>query len=175
MIVDVLYLVLPAAVANMAPVIVRKFGLLKFLDHPLDGGLRVGHKPLLGTHKTWRGLISGIIAGLLVTGIQALIAPTGFDLVVYSEVWLPLGILMGAGALLGDAFKSFLKRRIGVPEGSPWVPYDQIDFGIGALVFSLPIVQLGWPLSLSAIVVLAVGHIAIVRIGHALRWRKEKW
>jgi CDP-2,3-bis-(O-geranylgeranyl)-sn-glycerol synthase len=173
--VDLLYLLLPAAVANMAPVLVRKWNLLNFLDTPLDGGLMVGSKPLLGTHKTLRGLVSGIIAGVCVTGLQSLLSPTRFDLVNYPDVWLILGILLGAGALIGDAIKSFFKRRVGVIEGSPWVPFDQVDFGIGAIIFILPILWLGWPLSVTAIASLALGHILIVRLGHALGWRKEKW
>lgn len=172
---DLLYLMLPAGVANMAPVIVRKLGLLKFLDKPIDFGMMFRGKPLLGSHKTWRGLVSGIIAGIIITGAQALLAPMPFDLVDYGSVWLVLGVLMGAGALVGDAFKSFLKRRIGVPSGSPWLPYDQIDFGVGALVFISPIIWLGWPYSVFAVALLAVCHILIVRIGFWLHLRNERW
>jgi CDP-2,3-bis-(O-geranylgeranyl)-sn-glycerol synthase len=173
--IDLLYLLLPAAVANMAPVIVRKWGIMSFLDTPLDAGLMINKKPFLGTHKTLRGLVSGIIAATCVTGVQALLAPTMFDVVDYHQVWLVLGILLGAGALIGDAAKSFFKRRVGVPEGSPWVPFDQIDFGIGSIIFILPIVWLGWPVSVAAVALLALGHVLTVRTGHILGWRKEKW
>lgn len=173
--VDLAYLLLPAAIANMAPVIARRIRFLDFLNHPIDGRLKLNGKPVLGNHKTWRGLVSGIVAGIVVTGIQALIGPTSFDLVVYRDVWLPLGAMLGAGALIGDAFKSFLKRRVGIPEGSPWVPYDQIDFGIGAVIAALPFVQLGWPISFTAIAVLAFCHVLIVRIGYLVGLRNEKW
>ncbi len=174
-VIDLLYLLLPAALANMAPVIAKRLGMLAFLDHPIDGGLKIHGKPFLGAHKTWRGLVSGIVGGIIVTGIQALVGPTRFDLVVYADVWLPLGAMLGAGALIGDALKSFFKRRVGIPEGSPWVPYDQIDFGIGAIVFALPFVQLGWPLSFTAVAAFALGHVLIVRIGYLIGWRKERW
>lgn len=172
---QLIYLLLPAAIANMAPVIVRKFRWLESISTPIDSGLTLRGKPLLGPHKTWRGLISGVVAAVLITGIQALMGPTQFDLVDYSRHWFVLGLLLGMGALIGDAFKSLLKRRVGVPSGSPWVPYDQIDFGVGAILFILPVVRLGWGPSAAAVALLAAGHIVIVRTGYLLRWRKERW
>jgi hypothetical protein len=56
-------------------------------------------------------------------------------------IWL-LGPLLGCGDLLGDAIESFLKRQRGTAPGNPWFPFDQIDYIIGGLLFSLPIVRL---------------------------------
>ncbi len=172
---QLLYLMLPAAIANMAPVIVRKFRLMESLNTPIDSGLTWRGKPFLGPHKTWRGLISGVIAAVLVTGVQALVGPTSFDLVDYPRYWFALGLLLGMGALVGDVFKSLLKRRVGVPSGSPWVPYDQLDFGVGAVIFMLPVVRLGWASSVAAVALLAAGHVIVVRTGYLLKWRKERW
>jgi len=38
------------------------------------------------------------------------------------------------GALLGDMMESFFKRRIGRDRGQDWIPFDQLDFIVGALV-----------------------------------------
>ena len=172
---QLLYLFLPAAVANMMPVIVGRAKLFSYLAIPLDGGCCSKNKPLLGSHKTWRGLLTGIIAAVLVTGLQAMMELKGLNLVDYNAVWLPLGLLLGTGALIGDAVKSFFKRRCNVKEGNAWVPFDQIDFGIGAVIFLSPIFWLGWPLSFLSVVLLGLGHVLIVWIGYALGWRKHKW
>jgi len=40
------------------------------------------------------------------------------------------------GALIGDIVESFFKRRIGKVRGQDWIPFDQLDFILGALFFS---------------------------------------
>lgn len=169
------YLFLPAAIANMAPVFARRANILRFLDKPMDGGMRWRGKQLLGPHKTWRGLVSGIITAVAVTGIQALLDIKSLNVVEYNAVWLPLGVALGAGALLGDALKSLFKRRVGVPSGSAWSPYDQIDFTIGASLALLLFLPLTWPDAFAAVSLFAACHVIINWIGYALRWRKSAW
>jgi CDP-2,3-bis-(O-geranylgeranyl)-sn-glycerol synthase len=50
---------------------------------------------------------------------------------------IPLLFSLCCGALLGDVIESFFKRRIGKDRGQDWIPFDQLDFLIGALTFSL--------------------------------------
>ena len=84
----------------------------------------------------------GIAAGILAAGIQALLFfKTDFfranTLVDYGEVdFILLGALMGGGALMGDLVKSFIKRRLNVPPGKPWFPWDQLDWIAGAMLLS---------------------------------------
>ena len=40
------------------------------------------------------------------------------------------------GALFGDIIESFFKRRIGKNRGENWIPFDQLDFIVGVLIFS---------------------------------------
>jgi len=40
------------------------------------------------------------------------------------------------GALTGDLVHSFVKRRIGLIEGAPLPVADQLDFVVGAVLFS---------------------------------------
>jgi len=159
----------------MAPVFARQARILRFLDKPVDGGIRWKGKHLLGPHKTLRGFVVGIIAAVAATGIQALLGVSSLDVVAYDALWLPLGVALGAGALVGDAIKSFFKRRVGVPSGSPWAPYDQIDFMIGASIAAMPYVALTWADAVAAISLFAAGHILVGWIGFALRWRKSAW
>ena len=45
---------------------------------------------------------------------------------------------MSAGALIGDAVESYFKRQRRIPSGQPWFPFDQTDYIIGGLLFSMP-------------------------------------
>lgn len=172
---SVLYFLLPAAVANVMPVVIKSLCSCGFLATPMDFGAQYAGKPLLGKHKTWRGLVAGVLGAIAVAAVQMMAGPTMFDLVDYATSWLVVGTLLGLGAILGDALKSGFKRRVGIVEGSPWVPFDQIDFTIGALAFASFLFWPGWPLAVASVAVFGLGHVVIVRIGHMLGLRKERW
>src|SRR4051812_27852644 len=53
-----------------------------------------------------------------------------------------LGAWIGLGALSGDLVKSFAKRRRGILPGQAWIPFDQIDWLLGALAFAAPVLRL---------------------------------
>ncbi len=134
-----LWLMLPAYVANMAPVLLAK--VLPKWGAPIDGGRkRADGTRLLGDGKTWRGLIGGAIVGGLVALLQAAIPwsiMTDFGLTIYGS-WVgpvALGFALGFGALVGDAVKSYFKRKSGRPRGTPWIGPDQLDFVVGGLGF----------------------------------------
>ena len=135
--IESIYYAVPVFVANMAPVI---FQFIPFLNQPIDAGRSYKGARVLGKGKTWRGLILGTLSAIAIVYIQrALFSYDLFhqiSLVDYSSVnWVLLGFLLGFGALLGDIVKSFFKRRLKVKSGQPWVPFDQIDFIIGAGLF----------------------------------------
>jgi TolB-like protein len=55
---------------------------------------------------------------------------------IYATVaWLMwvLGQQAGVGAMAGDSAKSFVKRRLRIPPGRPWLPFDQVDFVMSSL------------------------------------------
>ncbi len=153
----------PAYVANMAPPFVRYW---KGWNRPISARW-------LGTHKTVVGFVAGIAAAVIVSFLESRL---GWGAGVATDAgWLDLGARMGLGAMLGDTAKSFFKRRRGVPPGGTWIPFDQLDFVLGALV-------LVWPraaLSLADVaVVLAlsfVGHILVNHVGYWLGVRDARW
>jgi len=109
--------------ANSTPVIVARLMGVRF-SAPLDAHvvLRDG-RPLFGSHKTWRGLLAGVVASaLLGAGLGA-------------------GVLVGAAfgslSLAGDLCSSFVKRRLGRQSGE-WSPFlDQLPEALlPLLVFS---------------------------------------
>jgi CDP-2,3-bis-(O-geranylgeranyl)-sn-glycerol synthase len=139
----------PAGIANAAPILAAKTPGLRRFNTPLDLGYQLHGKELFGSHKTWRGILSGVIVGVLWAGLQMLLynsydwVRTITQQVSYSHASvLVLGFLLALGALLGDLIKSMVKRRVGVPSGRSWFPYDQLDYIIGGLLLSACVVVL---------------------------------
>jgi CDP-2,3-bis-(O-geranylgeranyl)-sn-glycerol synthase len=105
---------------------------LKFLFIPIDNNLTYQGKPIFGTHKTWLGLISGSLTGLL----------TAILIYPYFDISYPviLGFFMGFSSIVGDMVKSFFKRRMDIKPGQPWIPFDQIDYMLAnIIIFSAPL------------------------------------
>lgn len=171
----------------MVPVLVAKWGWLGFLNKPIDGGRAWRGKRLLGDHKTWRGLVSGtFVAGMLgiVGGVFAMV---GFDeygqtsrslwwelfMRQISEFGL-LASLLGLGALLGDAVESFFKRQFAnVQPGVSWFPWDQVDYILGGMLFSMFFV--GWSVSvyLLTFVIYFGLHLGVSYVGYLLGFKEK--
>jgi CDP-2,3-bis-(O-geranylgeranyl)-sn-glycerol synthase len=170
-----LYLMLPAYFANMTPVLVKK---INFLHYPLDFNLKIKNKTILGTHKTWRGLFFGTIAGIIISFIQFQFQKhsyfTAITILDYSN-WLIIGFLLGFGALFGDAFKSLIKRRCKIKPGKPFFPWDQLDFLIGALLFISIIQTLDIKIIISILLISPILTIICNHIAFYTNIRGEKW
>lgn len=163
-----LYFFLPAYFANMAPV------LFKWI--PL--GRTPIYNRLFGKNKTWRGLVVAIFTGTLIFWLQKYFYLRGFEslaIIDYSGFSVLLGVLMGAGVILGDLVKSYYKRKNNLKPGQSWPVWDQIDFVFGGLLLSffvyIPRVEV--------IVVLLIAspilHIAANRLGYWLKIQEVKW
>jgi CDP-2,3-bis-(O-geranylgeranyl)-sn-glycerol synthase len=76
----------------------------------------------------------GVLAAVVVTFVQSRVAWDGA--LVTSGHWAALGLRFGIGAMTGDSAKGLVKRRVGIATGKPWVPWDQLDFVLGALIFT---------------------------------------
>ncbi len=179
-IVTSLYLFLPAYAANMAPVIAARLNLFPSLALPLDGGRRVGATPLFGPHKTVRGIVVGILAGVGTAVLQEFLAVWSVffrDLTQFpfdTESSILWGVVLGGGALLGDLVKSAIKRRLRIPPGSRWFPWDQLDMAIGGLLGGALLYSLSWQTVLT--VLLLTPFIGLlVNAGSYLLKIKEAW
>jgi CDP-2,3-bis-(O-geranylgeranyl)-sn-glycerol synthase len=149
---------LPAGIANATPVAATKIPLLKDWRAPLDFGKSFRGKRVFGANKTWRGLATGTLIGALVGVTQSFFL--NYNGSHWNAAWL--GALMGAGALMGDALESFIKRQRGVPAGHSWFPFDQLDYIIGALLFIYPFARL--PLHIMAIILATYFGLHIVTV-----------
>jgi CDP-2,3-bis-(O-geranylgeranyl)-sn-glycerol synthase len=188
-----LWLFLPAYVANMSPVFAAK--LFPKWSAPIDGGrLARDGKRVLGPGKTWRGLVGGAVAGAAVAVVLSFAAAgifrgDDFGRSLGSPAWAIalFGGLVGGMALVGDAVKSYFKRRRGKERGQPWVPFDQLDFvvfGLLAVAAASPLLADGWArhaflgdwLVLVTIVVLTPAlHFLVNVIGYGLKLKDVPW
>jgi CDP-2,3-bis-(O-geranylgeranyl)-sn-glycerol synthase len=171
-----LWFFLPAYVGNMAPVLMGDS--FESLARPIDGGCSLGGVRILGDHKTWRGLLAGVVAGALTGLLQQLLYAAGVGralaAVDYSAGAVALGALMGLGAGVGDAVKSFFKRRVGIAPGASWIGFDQLDFLAGAWAFAAP-VHVPSPLVMLVISpIVFAGSIAVTAAGYWMHL-KEAW
>ncbi len=158
-----LYFMAPAYAANMAPPFARYW---KGWNRPIS-------RRWLGEHKTVIGFGIGVLTAVVVTFIQSRLVWSG-ALVAY-EHWGTLGLRFGLGAMAGDSAKSFLKRRLGIAPGNPWIPWDQLDFVLGALALVWKRAALSWS-DLATILVLPVaGHVPVNRLGYWMGVRDVRW
>lgn len=128
------WFIFPAYCANAAPVIFGGGQPMDFGKNFFDG------KPFLGSHKTVKGFLAGLIVGTSVGLLQTLL----FENLLFQygsqfryDVFL--GFTLSLGALTGDLIESFIKRRLDLSPGSSLPVADQIDFILGAFLFSLPV------------------------------------
>lgn len=164
---------MPAGVANAAPIFAAKLPFIDRFSAPLDFGLHIGGERVLGSHKTWRGLVAGILVATLTLWLQQrAVEHSAFLTSVVTTQWsftlLPtwlLGPLLGLGALGGDAVESFLKRRNHIPAGESWFPYDQIDYIIGAAALSALVVVPPLAVYAAALFIWACIHLISTNIG----------
>lgn len=145
---QVLWVFLPVGLGNSAPILIAKIPAFKKYSYPLDFYKTYRGKRILGDHKTIRGLISGIIVGILTVYLQRYIVHTNsffsdVSIIDYTKInVIAFGTFCAIGALGGDAIKSFFKRQIGVVPGKTWFPFDQIDYIAGGIISTLPFIQL---------------------------------
>ncbi len=126
-----LWLILPAYIANPIPVVVGG-------KTPVDFGRKFfDRRSVFGPGKTWRGSAAGITAGTLAACFQILIGESyGLTEHGFVEMSVTLGLLLSAGAILGDIVKSFFKRRLDFKRGQKMFLADQLDFLVGALLLA---------------------------------------
>jgi len=121
LIVEALKFIFPAYCANAIPVITGG-------GYPIDFGKKFfDGKPILGKNKTFQGFFSGLVVGTVAGLVESAFFP---------EYSIFFGLLLSLGALLGDLTGAFVKRRLGLAPGELLPVVDQVDFIVGAILFS---------------------------------------
>jgi len=132
--IDFIVFILPAYVANAVPVLLGGGTPLDLKRNCILDGKR-----LLGDSKTIRGFIAGIAGGTVAAALIALYYPLWFF--SGTQAQLIAGIALSFGTMIGDALGSFIKRRLEVPAGKPFI-LDNIFFLVIALIFAYPFAPL---------------------------------
>jgi len=161
LIIEALTFVFPAYCANAVPVITGGGLALDFGKKFFDG------KPIFGKNKTFRGFFSGLAVGTAV----------GFVESVFLDYPIVFGLLLSLGALFGDLTAAFAKRRLGLSPGDLLPVVDQVDFIIGAILFSLPIClqTLSWKLLATVLIVTPPIHLLTNFAAYKLGLKSNPW
>jgi len=168
LILSALYFFLPAYIGNSIPVVIRK---INFLNYPIDFGKKFRGKRIFGNNKTIRGLLFGVLAGIAIFHLQKYLyinfeSVRNISLFDYSNMHCVYGLFMALGALVGDMVESFFKRQKGIKSGETWWGFDQVDFVIGAFVFTSPF----FVPNISVIIVLIVLSSVLSFVTHRLSY-----
>jgi len=164
----------------MTPPLSHRAGILKFLAKPIDGNKKFLGDPLFGSHKTWRGAILGIFVGFLVVLLQTQLYQKNFfreiSIVDYGQINILLfSFLLSGGAVFGDLLFAFIKRRLRLQPGAKFIPFDQINYVIGAYLFLNPFFKISFSSWISLLVLTFFLHIIFNRLGYLLGLHKAKW
>ena len=155
------YVAIPVYVANSTPVLLGG-------GAPIDRGRQfVDGRRVFGMNKTVKGFACGLLLGS-VAGLA--------EAILFRNYLLALaGILASLGAMLGDLFGAFLKRRLDIPPGHPLPVVDQLDFILGALVFISPLLNV----TLGVVLILVIATIPIHLFSNAVAYtvglKKRLW
>jgi len=170
---EVVWFLLPAYVANSIAIDVKAFPVLKNYSAPVDGGRSFGGKRVLGDGKTWRGLLCGVVAGVSVGLLQMRLHPTSSINLI--PMTLLLAFLLSLGALSGDMVASFFKRRWGLISGAHAPLLDQLDYILGAFLFSVVVVPFNLKYLLVALIITIPLHAGASVVAWILKLKKDPW
>lgn len=151
--------------------------LLPRFSYPLDFHRTFRGKRIFGDHKTIRGIILGTIAGSIFFIFQYL-QGTKYNQLYVSENYgiinlLLMGFSLSFGGLIGDAMKSFVKRQFNILPGRTWFPFDQIDWILGTIIFSIWFIDFELIFIIWALFIGLILHVLIKLIGYLLKLQDE--
>tara|TARA_B110000902_G_scaffold50306_1_gene57700 strand:+ start:408 stop:932 length:525 start_codon:yes stop_codon:yes gene_type:complete len=128
----ILLLFLPLVIGNVLHMIIVKKNYLKALSIPISS-------TLFGANKTYRGfLVLPVLSGF----IACLNAITFDSLQASNRYALFIGTGLGIAYMLFELPNSYLKRKLGIPQGASYKKYkilqlciDKIDSLVGVFAF----------------------------------------
>ena len=165
--------ILPAYIANASACI---FGG----GTPLDVGKKfIDGKRIIGNGVTYRGTFFGLLCGTIVAVLEGIIinlnivGNTAFYFNTFE--WAYVGFLLSLGALFGDMFGSFIKRRIGLAQGRPAPILDQLGFVVFAILFAYPIAPISFEMIIMLIIITPTVHLFGNIVAYKLGFKKVWW
>ena len=148
-------------VANGAPIIGRWLVNGRWVT-PIDGGaVFIDGLPLLGTSKTYRGVVFAILA----TPLAAIGIGLSWD----------IGLMVSISAMMGDCLSSFVKRRLNLPSSSMALGLDQIPESLLPLLGVWQQLFLTWEGIVATVAGFFLVEIGLSRILYKLHIRKHPY
>jgi len=155
------YIAIPLYIANSTPVLLGG-------GTPIDQGRNFPDgRRILGNNKTVKGFVSGFLFGTS-AGLAEAFLFTNYLLLL-------VGITASLGALFGDLFGAFLKRRLNIPPGGPLPLVDQLDFVVGALLLTSPMLAITVGAALILMIVTVPVHLLSNAIAYGLGLKERPW
>jgi len=175
--VQIFLIFLPAFIANAIPVVAKNIPYIRRFSHPI-------HPVWFGRNKTMRGLIAGILWGMLVwillytfRGSIVRMLPVYSDFYNIYSGWgnaVFFGGWIALGALIGDMVESFIKRRLWIKPWSMFQPWDGIDYMLWAIIFMLPWYNGGLFEYIFLLIVWPLLSLVMNTLAYHISW-KESW
>jgi CDP-2,3-bis-(O-geranylgeranyl)-sn-glycerol synthase len=166
LIIESLKFIFPAYCANAVPVIAGGGTPIDFGRNFFDG------KPILGKNKTFKGFFFGLVVGTAVGYLESI--SLGYP---PENSGLLFGFVVSLGALFGDLAAAFLKRRLGKAPGDLLPVIDQVDFIVGAILFSYLFYPslLSWELVITVLIITPPIHLLTNFVAYKLGLKKNPW
>ncbi len=181
---------MPVILAGILNMIWVKTPFVRKHHIPMDRGILLrDHRRLLGDNKTWLGFFGMVVAGMIAQTAWGAVCKYAFPNLSYLYYYhdntvgfnLLVGAILGLTYMVFELPNSFIKRRIGIPDGKTvkgnrgvlFFVIDQIDSLIGdAIVFTFLYPMPVW--QFFAYLVLGAGtHIIVNLILYKLHIRKN--
>ena len=155
---------LPAYVADFFSKLLHRF---KIMDFSVDLGIEFRKKRLFGRQKTVGDIFLMLVFSLVVFYFQKIvyIMPSFQDLslINYGGVNVILGLLIGAGVILGDLVNTFVKIQL---DKKKWL-WDNISYALGVMIVTWGFIDY----SLQKILIITIVSFSISAI---YNFRKQK-
>ncbi len=149
------------SLANGTPIAAKRIFGSRF-TFPVDGGASLSDgRPVFGPSKTVRGILSSVI---VTTAAAPLL---GLDLIV--------GATVAVGAMAGDLFSSFTKRRLNYPSSSQALGLDQVPESLIPMLACRKVLALTAADIAVGVAVFFVGELILSRILFWLRFRDRPY
>jgi CDP-2,3-bis-(O-geranylgeranyl)-sn-glycerol synthase len=159
LIIEALKFIFPAYCANAIPVIAGG-------GYPIDFGRRFfDGKPIFGKNKTFQGFFCGLVVGTAVGLGESL--TFGYPIL--------FGLILSLGALLGDLTGAFVKRRLGLAPGEMLLVIDQVDFIVGAILFSFLLMTPSLELIIVVLIITPPIHLLTNFAAYKLGLKSNPW
>ena len=144
---------------NGAPVLAARF-FRGYGDAPLDQGKRMADGyPLLGSSKTWRGLIVALFTACILSVLFG-----------YGALF---GLVFGMLVMAGDLCSSFFKRRTGLKSGDRFLGWDQVPESLIPSAFAVFVLGIEWWWAIVLSLAFTLIQILVSRPLYSLHIRKN--